>query len=48
MNVAGGMHLGSSSSRGGSKSGSGGGGGSDFVEAVSVVSSLLGIPIIVN
>ena len=44
VNVAGGMHLGSSS-RGGSKSGSAGGGGSDLAVAVSVVSSLLGIPI---
>lgn len=42
VNVAGGMHLGS---RGGSKSGSAGGGGSDLAVAVSVVSSLLGIPI---
>ena len=44
VNVAGGMHLGSSS-RGGSKSSSAGGGGSDLAVAVSVVSSLLGIPI---
>jgi DNA repair protein RadA/Sms len=44
VNVVGGMHLGSGG-RGGSKGGSGGGGGSDLAVAVSVVSSLLGIPV---
>jgi DNA repair protein RadA/Sms len=43
VNVAGGMHLGSGG-RGGPKGG-GGGGGSDLAVAVSVVSSLLGIPV---
>ena len=43
VNVVGGMHLGSGG-RGGSKGG-GGGGGSDLAVAVSVVSSLLGIPV---
>lgn len=45
VNVVGGMHLGSGG-RGGSRGGGGGGGGgSDLAVAVSVVSSLLGIPV---
>ncbi len=43
VNVVGGMHLGNGG-RGGPKGG-GGGGGSDLAVAVSVVSSLLGIPV---